>query len=326
MRRIEKKTAAQERLERLLNGYEASVRRQFAIFLNSVQSDAIVNAVADFLDRGDLAGAMAILDSHIARLAAVLPAVFAKAGADYIEELITEFRRYQPTVALSFDPSFPRAAQISEQNRLRFIREFTDSQREAVRMALQRGFQEGWGAERLAREFRDVIGLTRRQERAVQRYRELLERNSSEALDRVLRDRRFDRTVERAISGGEPLTREQIDRMVSRYRERYRAHRAATIARTEAGRAASLAQEEALEQALKITNTPRSRVRRIWRSVQDARVRDTHVKLNGQEQPEGSAFVSPSGARLRFPRDPRAPAAETINCRCVAETKIAPPE
>lgn len=56
--------------------------------------------------------------------------------------------------------------------------------------------------------------------------------------------------------------------------------------------------------------------KKTWRSQEDARVRDTHRVLNGTTLPTAATFVSPSGAKLRFPGDPRAPLAEVANCRC----------
>jgi hypothetical protein len=53
-----------------------------------------------------------------------------------------------------------------------------------------------------------------------------------------------------------------------------------------------------------------------WISKRDDRVRPTHRVLDGQSVPLGTPFLSPSGAKLRFPHDPRAPMAERVNCRC----------
>ncbi|MDB5724627.1 MAG: putative head morphosis protein, partial [Novosphingobium sp.] len=54
----------------------------------------------------------------------------------------------------------------------------------------------------------------------------------------------------------------------------------------------------------------------------DKRVRDTHRGMNHQTVGQNESFVSPSGARLRYPGDPLAPAAEIINCRCWTENSI----
>jgi len=56
--------------------------------------------------------------------------------------------------------------------------------------------------------------------------------------------------------------------------------------------------------------------KKTWRSQEDARVRDTHRVLDRTTVPLAAPFVSPSGAKLRFPGDPRAPLAEVANCRC----------
>lgn len=53
-----------------------------------------------------------------------------------------------------------------------------------------------------------------------------------------------------------------------------------------------------------------------WWTRRDARVRETHRALQGKKVPMASSFVSPSGARLRYPGDPKAPVAERANCRC----------
>jgi hypothetical protein len=60
--------------------------------------------------------------------------------------------------------------------------------------------------------------------------------------------------------------------------------------------------------------------KKTWLSKEDDRVRDTHAALNRTTVPMDAVFVSPSGAKLRFPGDPRAPIAETANCRCIIRT------
>lgn len=59
---------------------------------------------------------------------------------------------------------------------------------------------------------------------------------------------------------------------------------------------------------------------KTWISMRDGRVRDTHANMDGQTQPLGSPFVSPSGATLMFPCDPTAPIEETAGCRCGLRT------
>lgn len=61
--------------------------------------------------------------------------------------------------------------------------------------------------------------------------------------------------------------------------------------------------------------------RKQWLSSHDARVRDTHVKADGQIQPIGEpfelgGFADHPPARLDYPGDPDGPPQEVINCRC----------
>lgn len=55
----------------------------------------------------------------------------------------------------------------------------------------------------------------------------------------------------------------------------------------------------------------------VWISRGDTRVRESHRRLHGKVRKPGAAFKTwPTGQRLAFPGDPRAPLDETINCRC----------
>ena len=225
-------------------------------------------------------------------------------------------------VIVSFDEMNSRAVRIMQENQLRMVREFTNSQRLSVREAMAEAVRRGLNPRDAARMFRDSIGLTQRQMQAVNNYRRLLEQNSSAALTRQLRDRRFDRTVARATRTGEPLTRAQIDRMVARYRERYIKYRAETIARTESLRAAHAGTHEMYQQAVDDGTLRADRVTQTWVTAADERVRGSHASMHGQLQPLGQPFVSGAGFNLLYPGDPNAPASETVQCRCVVTTRF----
>ena len=77
---------------------------------------------------------------------------------------------------------------------------------------------------------------------------------------------------------------------------------------------------------LEKTGIDPSLVERTWAATMDKRTRDTHWDMNGQVRGMNIPFDSPSGAKLLFPGDPTAPAAEVINCRCVLLTRIKRPE
>lgn len=311
-----------DRLDALLARQENRIRAAFAEFVRDVKSPRVLAEVAELIERGDIEGALQIVDAYATRMGAVIPRVFQEAAAAEAVVLAGELGRLAPRVAIAFDPTDPAAADLMRRATLEFIREFTDTQRQAVRQAITEALLEGGGPARTARAFRDAIGLTAYQEGIVRRYRRLLERGSLEALDRELRDKRFDSTVRRAARERKPLEPAQVDRMVERYRERMLRKRSEDIAITEGTRVTAEARDEAFRQAAEASGLDLSLVDEIWNSTRDQRTRDTHRAMNRQVRPFGVAFDSPSGAKLRFPGDPQAPAAEVIRCRCHKTRRI----
>lgn len=304
-----------DRLDELISQQEASIRAAFRQFVQTVGGEGpVFDAVMAKLEARDTDGALKIVESYIASMANVLPAVAVSVGiatAAELAELIPE-----SAVGISFDPSHPRAAEIIRDNRARFVREFSDQQRKATLQALAEAYREGLGTQQTARLFRESIGLTQQQQAAVRNYRRLLERGSRDALNRANRDRRFDRSVQAAAEGRRQLTPEQIDRMTQRYQQRTLMMRSETIARTEGIRATSEAREETLEQMLEATGLERDRVERVWNPTRDKRTRDFHASMAGQKRPLGTPFKDGHGNLLLYPGDPKAPASTTINCRC----------
>jgi hypothetical protein len=88
--------------------------------------------------------------------------------------------------------------------------------------------------------------------------------------------------------------------------------RAETIARTEMGRAFSQATQTGLAQAQ--TSVPGLK-KQWWHAGHPKRPRQNHLALHGQIQPVDKPFLLGS-LSMMFPRDPKAPASEVINCGC----------
>lgn len=303
-----------ERLDQLLARQEASIAKAFRDFLAIVQSAEIMRQIIDQLEKRDLNAAMAIVDSYILRFADVLPAVAAAVGQATASELAALIPDL--ALAVSFDPSHPRAAEIIQAGRAKLVRQFTAQQRQSTSQALERAYRAGLGEAAAARSFRGSIGLTAYQEQVVANYRQSLETLDRNALERALRDRRYDPTIEAAIERDRPLTSNQIDRMVERYRGRMLIMRSETIARTEGVRATAEAREESLVQMAEQTGIAVQRFDRIWNTTKDRRRRDWHGTMEHQRRKVGEDFLDGHGNRLRYPGDPRAPAETVINCRC----------
>lgn len=312
-----------DRLDALIDDLEAEVADGFREFIRSVNSEEVFGQISDLLEAGDIEGALAIVDSYGVRFASILPGIQNAAGTAAAAELASMAGR--AALAISFDPSHPRAAAMARANRLMLIREFTDEQRLATRQALERAFTEGTGTAGAARAFRGSIGLTSAQEGWVASYEQLLRSRDKRALERALRDRRFDKTTLTAIQLDRPLTEAQISARVERYRLRALMMRSETISRTEAVRATSQAREEALVQMLEQTGIDARRVVRVWHSTRDARVRDWHRSMQDQRRPIGVRFEDGHGNQLLYPGDPQAPGETTINCRCTLTFEVGNP-
>ena len=199
------------------------------------------------------------------------------------------------------------------------IVQITDAQREAIRQAIaDQSVMRGIGPLDVARTIKQAIGLTTYQRGVVASYRVQLEQLDPRALERELRDKRYDRTIRAAIEQNTPLSGEQVDAMTDAYHRKMLALRAQTIARTEALRATSyggLARaQEILDRHSELEVTKR------WLATDDERTRDTHRDLNGKEVDGMTGhFVTSAGNALRWPLDETGVAEEVINCRCTLQ-------
>lgn len=310
-------TDPESRLIALIDKAEPQIRTALINAITAARDSVILQALADLIEEGRFEEALtAAAATGSIRLADSTAAVFiaaGRAGAEALTDILD--------VTVGFDQVNVRAVRYMQEDRLRLITNFTSEQRNATRAALVDGIERGLNPVEQARNFKNSIGLTARQQAAVQNYRRLLLIGSSEALNRELRDRRFDRTVQRAIRAGEPLTGKQIDRMVERYSERSVQHRARVIARTEALRAVHAGNHELYLQAIENGNVDIEQLERTWHDADDRKVRSSHVALNGLVRGINETFPGANGP-LRFPGDPEAPASETVLCRCGLSTRI----
>lgn len=220
------------------------------------------------------------------------------------------------------------------------ITRITDDQREAVRASLRDSFEAGVNPRSAAlrivgtidrttgRRVGGILGLTAGQEGYVRNARAELESGDPVQLraylERGRRDKRFDRTIQRAIRDEAPVPAETIRKAIVAYERRLLQLRGATIGRVEAMSAIQAAKHEAYRQAIESGVLKENQVTKVWRSAGDFRVRHTHRALNGDSVRFRENFTTPTGAQMRFPMDTSlgAPASEIVNCRCDCEYRI----
>lgn len=184
---------------------------------------------------------------------------------------------------------------------------------DGVRDYVEATLRTGRPPREIVANLRSVIGMAPNQVAAVQNFRRMLEEGDGEALTRALRDRRFDRTVVKAL-GGDGLTPAQVDRMVAAYERRMVAFHAETVARTAALSAQRMGQHLAWQGAMDRGDLDPGSVTKRWSGTLDTRERDSHLRLEGETVP----FNQPFRNGLMFPGDLSGPPAEVFNCRCIA--------
>jgi len=225
------------------------------------------------------------------------------------------------STALSMNLMNQNAVSFLDKYTFDTIRGITNDTRGALTQVLTRAFSEGGSPEEIAREMRQMIGLTAAQDTAIANYRRALESGTSsglkDALARSLRDGRYDRSLLRAIQTGQGMSADKIDKLTERYRARYLQYRANAIARTESIRVANAGQMEAWRQARE--QGLLDGAEREWQAAGDDRDCEVCDGLDGEvvgfDEPFSTGVMHPPqhthcrcGVKLKIPKKERAAA------------------
>lgn len=230
---------------------------------------------------------------------------------------------------IPFNRRHLRAEQAIKEEGGRLIADITADSRAAIQQAVMRGLRQGSSPARLATDLAGVydraaqvrrggiIGLSRVQEGWAAAAADELAMGNPRYLRRVLRDRRYDPLVKKALAEGRPLRTDEIMRLTQRYRDKLVRSRAETIARTETHTVLNMGRFEKIAQTAERAGVGLDKITVKWQAARDGRVRDTHGHLRGKTAQYGQPFSS-GGHRLRYPGDRSlgAPASEIVNCRC----------
>lgn len=167
------------------------------------------------------------------------------------------------SVRVSFDEMNPAAFEWAGTRSAALVTEVTASTREAIRAIVQRAFAEGLPPREAAKLIRDVIGLTSRDARAVQRR------------------------YEAAIRGG--LSPQAAQDAAKRYADQLHRRRALVIARTETIAASNAGQQELWRQAVEAKQLKKSQ-RKAWIATGDERTCPQCGPMDGQTVPVLESF------------------------------------
>lgn len=327
--------AYRDRIEALVAQYGESAAEAFIEAIESIRNSVTLRLIAERLERGDVQGAVEAIGLDpvaFERLERVLDEAYGAGGRAEVDNLPRLFDPQGGRVLFSFATRNTVGERELREHSSTLVTRIIEDQREAIRTALSEGLSRGDNPRRTAldvvgrvergsnRRTGGIIGLTTAQERYVANARAQLTSGDPAQLRAFLtrerRDRSFDRTILKAIKEGRPLTRDTVDRILGRYSDSLLKLRGDTIARTETMAALNKGRFDAIGQQIEAGKIDAEDVTKKWLSVGDDHVRHSHQVLNGKTVPYDGVFTTPSGAMLRYPHDPRAPAWETIMCRC----------
>lgn len=335
-------TRSEERrlYDELLERYGREIADAFMAAVADLRAGADLQRMIAAIAIGDMEAAIAAMHLDAAAYSALLESVRAAyvTSGSMAAGFITEAAAV--TAIIRFDTRNVRAERWLANHSSSLVTRIVEDQRQAVRGALTAGMVRGENPRTTALDIvgridrasgkRDggILGLTQRQQAAVEAARAEL-RSGDPAklknyLERKRRDKRFDKTVKRAIAEGKAVPAETVGKAVRQYKNRLLELRGTTIGRTESLTALRAARYEANLQAVERGDVKESAIRRTWRDAGDLRVRHTHSTLDGQSVGLREAFVSSSGARMLYPGDTSlgAPASEIIGCRCDVDYRI----
>lgn len=318
-------------IEELTAKYSPVIRDAFLAAIQDISNNVILADLIKAIEANDIERAFRVLgmsEAAMRPITAALATTFENGGgmvgSTFPKVLNTpDFGRTR----FLFDVRNTRAEQWLKEQSSRLIVEIQENTRVAVRNTLQVGMEVGSNPRVTAldivgrigatgRREGGLIGLTSQQESWVRNARADLQNLDARYFARLRRDKRFDKIVQAAIRDGKPLTKETIDKLISRYKDRLLQLRGETIGRTESIQSLNRANFEAVRQAKDMGALKGST--KEWDSAGDMRVRDSHRHMDGQIVELEQPFVTPDGYNLMFPGDISlgAPAKEIINCRC----------
>lgn len=333
-----------EQLEALSALWEPKIRDAFLAAIQDIVDRAILTDVIAAVKAGDPVGAFRALgftDAALRPITAAIEQAFEQGGMTVAGSFPERLNTPTGRAVFRFDVRDSRSEAWLRDESSTLVTRLAEDARVAVRNVLTDGMTAGRNPRDTALDIvgrvdtqtgkraGGVVGLDRPSERAVARARQELLNLDENYFNRERRDKRFDKTVRKAIDSGKPLPRDVVEKLTNRYSDSLLKLRGERIGRTETIAALNKSEYEAVKQAADRGMINKNNTVRIWDNAGDTRVRHTHRMMEGQRVGLDEPFTTPpdrDGKRhkLFYPGDTSlgAPGSETINCRCRARLKV----
>lgn len=330
-------------IEAALARLEPAIRDAFLAAIDQITSAAQMKRLLAAIEAGRIEEAIEALrieQGFFSPLNEAIRQAYLDGGAIVLAGLRLKDPYSGDAFRLGFDGRHVRAERWLRDRSSELIVEVIEDQkamaRDVIRAAMERGEHPRTTALDLVGRMNNAtgkreggfIGLHSVSAGAVKNAEKELRALDASYFQRERRDKRFDGTMRKAIDSGEPLAEADVQRIVQRYRDRLKKLRGDTIARTEGINALRAGQWEGLQQLVDSGRAREDQITVTWSATMDGRTRHDHRHLNGQTIRMGQYFEPVAGVRMQYPgdltssTDPKALAAQTINCRCWPNIRI----
>lgn len=323
-------TAQQREVERLLAGLEPRVAEAFRQAIEASWRNIDYAALIEALERGDIPLAMAIIQPPPAVWFVLTEAI----RAAYIEggNMVA---RAAPRAVLGFGGDTPEAqAWLRDLSSTR-IQGIQADTLDAVRQVLVEGRRQGMSSRQIAtmivgrrvgnRREGGILGLTAQIADSIMAGRAKLASGDAalmaEYLELKLRDRRFDRTIRKAIQEGRAITGRELDNILDAHKSKALAYRGSVIAKSETFSALEAGRREAVRQAL--LNPEVASASKRWQHNLSREPRLHHIFLGAAPARDfNEPFVMEGGVLMQYAHDPAGGPENNANCRCITVYRI----
>ncbi|WP_105430220.1 head morphogenesis protein [Neorhizobium sp. T6_25] len=331
--------------EELLAQYEPKVAAAFREAIEAIRSSVVLKTIVERLERGDIAGAVAAVQFEPEAFAALemsLREAFNAGGINMAKSLPTLVAPGGTRVLFQFGVRNPEAERLIREQSSTLVTNITEDQRLALRTAFEAGLSQGRNPTSTAldvigrinrvtgRREGGTIGLTSRQVEFIARARENLLSGDVEGmrsyLDLKTRDRRFDRSVAKAIREGRSVDAAMVGKIIGRLSDKNLQLRGEMIGLEETRTALFSVRDNAVRQQIDAGKITAAEVTKKWKHSGSEHPRLQHLQLATQSREAGvpidMPFIAADGTALMYPHDPKVPARHRIGCKCRMEYDI----
>ncbi len=335
------KLSLREQLNELIAQFTPMMRRAFMESINDIRSSIVLKKIIEKLEQKDIFGAIEAMNLDAVAFRPLEEAIRQTFNAGGIAATNAMPILKDPDghrVVIRFDVRNPEAENWLKTHSTTLVTRVVEEQKEAIREVLTEGLARGDNPRQSALDIagsvnkatgkRDggIIGLSGPQIKYVDNARrELLSgdpRLLENYLQRVKRDKRFDKTVLKALKEGKPLPLDVVNKIVGRYSDNLLKLRADTIALHETFASLNSSRHLAFRQQIDSGKILAEDVMKTWKHTPQEHPRFQHVMMNGKKVQFEQPFTAPDGTLLLYPHAPNIPARHTLGCKCFVEYKI----